>query len=490
MATKATFIRSSNTWHLNEGVFHETSSLPTGVRAVLKGDGDMYCAAFDETYNSLDAIGWHVNDQGDRWWSNPNNQAFGSENIYGNSNWGIYKQDNIYTTARRHAGKDASYGVHIFRYPNISAASTWGGLAFNPPAASKLRGHTYRFSFNYRGYTNGNQMEVYNNLTVGWGDLGIGLPTPWYYSVSAFDTDWEWRRYEYTYTIQDQYLDWIPGQNAPVWNASTQYGDWQPVQYNGYVYRKPSWTGTPTRGVPPDQQYPSIWDYRAPMVAGYFDLYANLKIGFSYEDQGSRGTHVYVDNIQITDITDNISWNLTSGGWESDTISEETIAVFAKGTAYVGLDIGNGTDRFAVYGPRVLQLNGTTIYNQEGGRGLRLTIIDEASVSVVFDQVYDTYGDDSATTALANKLATITSSQVWVMTSFDAINPNSALDAQMRAMKSRLLVNDGSLYSVYTGGGIRHTYAAVGRGQRVIKEDGANANDTVYKRKGVIDIRI
>jgi hypothetical protein len=57
-------------------------------------------------------------------------------------------------------------------------------------------------------------------------------------------------------------------------------------------------------------------------------------------------------------------------------------------------------------------------------------------------------------------------------------------------MKSRLLVNNGSIHSVYTGGGVRHPYAAVGRGQRIIKEDGSNQLDTVYKRKGVIDIRI
>jgi hypothetical protein len=489
MSTKATFIKSSNTWHLNEGTFHETGSLATNVKAVLKGDGDMYCSTFNETTNSLDAIGWHINDQGDRWWQNPSNQVFGTEWGGGSGNWGIYKQSNIYTTARRHAGKDSSYGVQIFRYPNISSDSTWGGLAFYPPAASKLRGHTYRFSFDYRGYTGGYDLQVYNNYTVGWGDLGIWLPTPWWYGVAAFDTDWEWRRYEYEYTIQDAYLDWVPGQNAPVWNANTQYGDWQPVQYNGYVYRKPSWTGVPTKGVPPDQQYPAIWDYRAPMTAGYFDLYNNLKIGFSYETQNSRGTHIYLDNIQLTDITSNTTWNLAPDGWESDTLSEETIKIFAKGTAYVGIDSDNG-DRFAVEGSRVLYINDQLIYDQYGGRGLRLTIIDEATASVLYDDVFDTYGDDNATTSLANRLATITSDKIWVLTSFDAINPNSALDAQMRSMKSRLLVNNGSIYSVYTGGGVRHPYAAVGRGQRVIKEDGSNQLDTVYKRKGVIDIRI
>lgn len=490
MPTRATYIKASNTWHLNEGIFDETASMSAGVRAILKGDGDMYSSAFDETYNSLDAIGWHINDQGYRWWQNPNNQAFGTEWGGGSGNWGIYKQSNIYTTARKHAGKDSLYGVQVFRYPNISSDSTWGGLSFYPPAASKLRGHTYKFSFDYRGYTGGYWMEVYNNLTVGWGDLGIWLPTPWYASVAPYDTDWEWRRYEYTYTIQDAYLDWVPGSNAPVWNASTQYGDWQPVQYNGYVYRKPSWTGQPTKGVPPDQEYPSIWDFRAPMVAGYYDLYSNIKVGFSYEPQNSRGTHIYLDNIQITDITDNVSWNLTANGWESDNLSEETISIFAKGTAYPGIDKGDGGDRFAVEGPRVLTVNGNNIYEQWGGRGLRLTILDEATVSVVFDQVYDTYGDDAATSALADKLSKITSSQIWVLTSFDAINPNATLDARMRLMGSRLLVNDGSIHSVYTGGGVRHTYAAVGRGQKVIKEDGANHNDTVYKRKGVIDIRI
>jgi hypothetical protein len=488
MSTKAIFIKSSNTWHLPEGEFDETVSLASGVRATLKGDGNMHSSAFDETYNSLDDIGWHVNDQGYRWWQTPSNQVFGTENAGGNSNWGIYKQSNIYTTARRHAGKDSSYGVHIFRYPNIGSDSTWGGLSFYPPAKAKLRGHTYRFSFDYRGYTNGNELQVYQNYTVGWGDMGIWLPTPWGAGISAFDTDWEWRRYEYTFRIEDAYLDWVPGSNTPVWDSNTQYGDWQPVQYNGYVYRKPSWTGVPTRGVPPDQD--SAWDWRVPMTAGYFDLYSNLKVGFSYESQGNRGTHVYLDNIQITDITDNLSWNLTTDGWEADNLSEETIKIFAKGTAYPGLDKGDGGDKFAVEGNRALYINDSEIYNYSGGRGLRLTIIDEATISVLYDSVFDVYGDDSSRTALATKLASITSEKIWVLTSFDAINPNTELDNQMRRMGSRLLVNDNSFYSVYTGGGVRHTYAAVGRGQRVIKEDGSNQLDTVYKRKGVIDIRI
>ena len=57
-------------------------------------------------------------------------------------------------------------------------------------------------------------------------------------------------------------------------------------------------------------------------------------------------------------------------------------------------------------------------------------------------------------------------------------------------MGSALHIADGSEHSVFSGGGVRHTYAAVGRGQTLIREDGANALDNVYKRKGVIDTRI
>ena len=84
----------------------------------------------------------------------------------------------------------------------------------------------------------------------------------------------------------------------------------------------------------------------------------------------------------------------------------------------------------------------------------------------------------------------MTDNDIWVLTSYDAIRSNADLDAQMKSMGSVMHVNDGNMYSVFAGGGVRHPYAAVGRGQKLIKEDGSNAVDTVYKRKGVIDIRI
>jgi len=45
-------------------------------------------------------------------------------------------------------------------------------------------------------------------------------------------------------------------------------------------------------------------------------------------------------------------------------------------------------------------------------------------------------------------------------------------------------------YSLYKGGSYRSPYAAIGRGQQIIKEDGSAQIDNVYKRKGVIDLRV
>ena len=59
----------------------------------------------------------------------------------------------------------------------------------------------------------------------------------------------------------------------------------------------------------------------------------------------------------------------------------------------------------------------------------------------------------------------------------------------MRAMGSEIGWQNGTQWSVY-GNGVRATYAAVGRGQRIIKEDGSSASEAVFKRKGVIDLWI
>jgi len=98
-----------------------------------------------------------------------------------------------------------------------------------PPAQAKLAGHTYRLSFNYRGYTN-TFMEIIHCYTVGWCNMGFGLPMPVYTSVAAFDTDWEWRRYEVEWTVtQEKFrLDPRPkwhnlGSRCSIWRLGPSY---------------------------------------------------------------------------------------------------------------------------------------------------------------------------------------------------------------------------------------------------------------------------
>ena len=128
--------------------------------------------------------------------------------------WSTYQQSNMLVNTRKFAGKNNLYAAHIYRPPNISNSvngySTWGGVTMYPNATTMRRvGRTYRFSFDYRGYSGGYNMEVYQNYEVGWGDMGIGLPTPWYTTVSPFDTDWEWRRFECEFTVTDNYVNFF-----------------------------------------------------------------------------------------------------------------------------------------------------------------------------------------------------------------------------------------------------------------------------------------
>jgi hypothetical protein len=485
---KAKFIKSEKTFHVLNGEIKEVNSLGTGVVAALKANDDFEALNITETLDLTQNMGTDPMRNGWFWYAD----GYAESSYYagGNGSWGIYAQENMITRSRRHAGKTNRYGISLFRPPNVEQSgccTTWGGIVMYPPAGAKVPGRKYRLSFDYRGYSGGHYMEVFQCYTVGWCTIGIGLPTAWYTGISAFDTDWEWRRFEYEFTVTEEYVNWTPGQNGVEWDPGTQYGDWSIVTYNGLVYRKPSWTGQPTQGVPPDQEYPAIWDFRAPATPGYFDIYNQIKIGFTYNTQNDRGTHVFVDNIQLEDITDNSGFKYDSTTFEANNFREETIHIFAKGTAFPAL--GN-PDRFRIEGPRVLTINDTNIYTEDGGRGLRLTIFDEsAPTSALFDQVYDTYGVDAARTELAIRLSTITDSEIWVLTSYDAIISNANLDAQMSAMGSEIGLQNGSQWSVYQDG-VRATYAAVGRGQRIIKEDGSFQTDPIYKRKGVIDLWI
>lgn len=69
---------------------------------------------------------------------------------------------------------------------------------------------------------------------------------------------------------------------------------------------------------------------------------------------------------------------------------------------------------------RYLKLGTQVIYNQTGGRGLRLTVLNKSDLTVALDQTYDTYGSSTAAESLATALNNVNSGQIGVLTSFDA----------------------------------------------------------------------
>jgi hypothetical protein len=480
MTTNARFNQAEKSFELIKGEFDTSVTLVAPTKAKLLQGGGMQSAEFNEGDNMLELGTNYPNDSG---------------NVTGGYfSW--YNQANIDMSTRLYAGKDSRYGYLIYRQPDIPSTSTWGGMVIVPPdAVMRQYDKRWRLSFDYRGNTGGATLDVYQNYSVGWGNSGVGLPGAWDSGISAFDTDWLWMHYEYEFDINNGYIDYVVTGSYD-WNSTTQYpgGDYG-IAYNGYVYRHRSANPVPTLGVDPETEYIAggIYDAKYPQTPGYFDIYNQIKIGFNYNTQGSRGTHVYLDNIYLTDITDNnrFKYNLSTASWDAESLTEETMHIVAVGTGLMTLPRSDAAtlDIFAVEGNRTVTIDDTVVYNGTG-RGLVLTIIDEATRVLGTQTVYDVYGSDQPRTDLAIALAAITVDKIWVLTSFDALNTNTALTNQMQSMGSVLYVNDGNPYSIFTGGGIRHTYACVGRGQRILREDGANASDTKYKRKAVIDIRV
>ena len=416
-----------------------------------------------------------------------------------------YAQTNISTTTRDMATKGGNrYSFVIQRNPNIPNTSTWGGVVIIPlKEMMRVRGARFRLSFNYRGYSGSYGMEVYQNFSVGWGSYGIGLPIPWSKGISAFDTDWKWEHYSHDFDISDAYLDWVPGSNQQAWNPSTAYsGSWYGVTHDGYVYRHVSGKVS-TVGVTPDQEYAAdrskAWDLKWPMTPGYTNLYNQIKIGFNYQAQNARGTHVHIDNIRLTNITNGnaFRYDIDADSWFADTLTEKGVDLYAVGTAFVALPrTDNGIDRFAVEGNRYLSLNESEIYNT-GGRGLRLAVFNQSG-DVSFQQTYDVHSGGSNSDALATKLSSLNPEDLWCLTSNDAIGSESThntspnLRNYLVSAGSRMWnPNDDALYLWSIDPiQVRNPYAAFGKGGRLIKEDGSSATDTVYKRKAVIQMRV
>jgi hypothetical protein len=475
---------------ITTGQFDETTALGTNQKGkILNSTGDFIGLGWEEEDDIL--YGQSGTLPSDGVFQNPYNR---------------YTQTNMSVTSRQLTGKDGNqFAYVIYRAPDIASTSTWGGVSLFPSAVlQRQTDHKFRFSFDYRGYSNGNNMDRYQSYSVGWSTGGVNLPTPWSSGLSAFDTDWEWWHASYEFTVTDGYLNVVAG--AYDWNSTTQYpasGDYG-IRYNGNLYRHRNANPAPTLGTDPETEYLAggVYDvkYTGGAAPGYFNVYNNIKIGFGYQAQGERGTHVHIDNIMLTDITgnQNFKYNLADGTWVTETMVDDGLDILAKGTAYMtqARSVNTTLDKFAIEGSRVLTINGNAA-GVSNSRGLMLSIFN-SSGTVISNTSYDVHGSGAACDSLATALAGVSASNYWALTSFDAIGAESThngspnLRNKLISMGSRMWNPDeGSLYLwSYNAGDVRNPYAAVGKGQQLIKEDGSSASDTVYKRKGVIQTRI
>jgi hypothetical protein len=119
---------------------------------------------------------------------------------------------------------------------------------------------------------------------------------------------------------------------------------------------------------------------------------------------------------------------------------------------------------------RVLRIGTNEYYNTATGRGLTLTIINKSNHGLVSNTNYDCYGDVTAANNLAAALNGITSSQIGILTSYDAWE--GQLTTNLKNAFNRL-----GLYTARwtTPGGSRRPYAAIFEGASA----GINASKAV-----------
>lgn len=115
-------------------------------------------------------------------------------------------------------------------------------------------------------------------------------------------------------------------------------------------------------------------------------------------------------------------------------------------------------------GNRYVKINGVD-KSIASRRGIALMIIDnDFKNSIKFIGYYDTYGSDAATTQLARKLATVEKSQMFILSSYDAIGTNNELNTRMEKLGSQAWHKIKKNW--------RYPYAAIGTGQfGIISED-------------------
>jgi hypothetical protein len=206
-----------------------------------------------------------------------------------------------------------------------------------------------------------------------------------------------------------------------------------------------------------------------------YDCMRRLRIGLNHGPTDSRGNRVFIDDVKIEKIDQEKGLIDKDKNYFNEIYDGNKLnKIYLRGTS---LDDGGVNCN----GDRIVEVNGNTIV-KNSSRGLRLDIFDK-NMNHIFNQQYDTYDTIQDRDDLANKLNTITKNQYFCITSYDASLTNSNLTFQMEKMGSKIF------YDIHTTDDHRITYAAFGKGQDIIKEDGCSSQ-AFDKHRAIVQITI
>ena len=141
-------------------------------------------------------------------------------------------------------------------------------------------------------------------------------------------------------------------------------------------------------------------------------------------------------------ITNGTKWQLKNDG--SGRVASGNIAWDAAGNvtfgASVALNWANASNQGRIYvrgtgwnraANRMVKVNGTIIVN-EGGRGFALTVLNRNTLALVSHATYDTFANAANCNELASKMSALSSDNIVILTSYDAIDINATLCAQIK----------------------------------------------------------
>ena len=338
--------------------------------------------------------------------------------------WSQYTQTNCSVSIVPVKYRQNKYSYFVYRPPNLtydgsSSVQDCGGVVLSFPDDKTFEeGATYRLSFDYFGHSD-HIIQIYFAYSVGWtnyvGLTGLFLP----YITNSFDELAGQQHYEQSFTIPP-----------------------------GYIYQ----TGT-------DQNV-------------YFCM-REMKIGYTYTQTSALGEKLFVNNICIEKISGNES-HRQKYGINKNGIMTRRFAELNSGAHDIFL-VGTCGDQ-PYSGLRQVNVDGQTIVNNSS-RGLNLAIFN-SQFQLISSTNYDIYGDDQQRTNLQAQLAAIQRSQYWQLTSYDQMNTNSQLTAQLQQMNSTLWPLTG-----------RSPYQQFGFGQRLVYETGTPYNQ-LYRHRQVLNFKI